>query len=87
MAQLNLSANQPTHLLASQLRKAFSGIVAGNVKASGLRAVQQHGPYQLSGDAHIMRAIDTLLTVFIEQKRMKLGDKPYHPCYQIQALN
>lgn len=87
MAQLNLSSDQPSHLLASQLRKAFSGIVAGNVKASGLRAVQQHGPFQLTGDARIMRAIDQLLSVFIEQKRMKLGEKPYYPCYEIQALN
>ncbi len=87
MAQLNLSANQATHLLASQLRKAFSGIVAGNVKASGLRAVQQHGPFQLKGDARIMHAIDALLNIFIEQKRMQLGDKHYHPCYQIHAID
>lgn len=86
MAQLDLSANQAPHVLASQLRKAFSGIVAGNVKASGLRAVQQYGAFQLRGDADIMLAIDTLLKVFIEQKRMKLGDKPYHPCYQIHAV-
>jgi pyrimidine/purine-5'-nucleotide nucleosidase len=86
MAQLNLSANQAPHILASQLRKAFSGIVAGNVKANGLRSVQQHGPFQLKGDARIMQAIDQLLSIFIEQKRMKLGNKPYHPCYQINAI-
>jgi predicted Rossmann-fold nucleotide-binding protein len=85
MSQLNLSSNQPAHQLASQLRKAFSGIVAGNVKAKGILAVQQQGPFQLQGDAHIMQAIDQLLTVFIEQKRMKLGSKPYQPCYRIES--
>lgn len=85
MSSLVLSKDQPSYLLASQLRKAFSGIVAGNVKANGIKAVQQHGPFQLKGDAQVMQAIDRLLQVFVEQKRMKLGDKPYNPCYVIQS--
>jgi hypothetical protein len=37
MASLDLHRNQPPQLLAANLRRAFSGIVAGNVKegASG----------------------------------------------------
>lgn len=86
MAQLNLSSNQPAHLLASQLRKAFSGIVSGNVKASGISRVKQFGSFKLQGDKVIMKAMDELLTVFVEQKRMKLGDNPYHPCYEISSI-
>ncbi|MCL4132438.1 UNVERIFIED_CONTAM: hypothetical protein GTU68_063664 [Idotea baltica] len=84
MAQLNLSRNQPVAELASDLRRAFSGIVAGNVKPVGIRAIKQDGPYQLNGEAEIMQALDKLLASFVEQKRMKIsGD--YIPCYELSA--
>ena len=83
MAALNLYKEQPIHLLASQLRKAFSGIVAGNVKADGIREIQNHGPFEIHGDKEIMQAMDSLLQTFVEQKRMKLDTSEYHPCYKI----
>ncbi len=84
MAKLNLSTNQAAHELAANLRKAFSGIVAGNIKEQGIEAVKQYGPYQLSGDKEIMSEMDNLLKNFIQQGRMKLEQKDYKPCYQIQ---
>ena len=83
MRSLNLSKNQPVHELAAQLRCAFSGIVAGNVKASGLKAIAEHGPYELYGDPEIMQALDDLLDFLVEQKRMKLDAEQYVPCYRI----
>lgn len=83
MAKLNLHKNQPIHQLASQLRKAFSGIVAGNVKADGILEIQRHGPFELRGDPEIMTAMDDLLQSFVEQKRMKLDASTYNPCYKI----
>ncbi len=83
MAQLNLHKNQAPHLLASQLRKAFSGIVAGNVKADGILEIQKHGPFELHGDPEIMAAMDGLLQSFVEQKRMKIDASTYNPCYKI----
>ena len=83
MAKLSLHKDQPVHVLASQLRKAFSGIVAGNVKADGIREIQQHGPFDLHGDKEIMNAMDTLLKSFVTQKRMKLDTSEYDPCYKI----
>jgi len=83
MAKLSLHKDQPVHVLASQLRKAFSGIVAGNVKADGIREIQQHGPFDLQGDKEIMNAMDTLLKSFVAQKRMKLDTSEYDPCYKI----
>ena len=83
MAALNLSKDQPAHELAANLRRAFSGIVAGNVKAPGVQAVKEKGPFQLTGDADLMAEMDQLLQSFVEQGRMKL-DGEYTPCYQIK---
>lgn len=84
MASLNLHPEQPLHLLAANLRKAFSGIVAGNVKEKGIAEVKKHGPYQLDGNPGIMDELDALLKAFVEQKRMKLDYKGYVPCYQLR---
>jgi len=82
MASLNLQKNQDPASLAANLRKAFSGIVAGNIKPQGIEAIKQHGPYILDGDPELMASLDVLLKSFVEQNRMKLsGD--YTPCYQL----
>lgn len=84
MANLELSKSLDTHILAANLRRAFSGIVAGNVKDEGIRAIEQHGLFELSGDPEIMEKMDSLLESFIKQDRMKLpSDVPYKPCYKI----
>jgi len=84
MAALRLDPAMPSHQLAAQLRAAFSGIVAGNVKAFGIDQVARHGPYQIRGDRTIMVAIDKLLRIFVAQHRMKLGrGEDYRPCYQV----
>ena len=85
MASLALHKNQPAHQLASELRKAFSGIVAGNIKEFGVAAVEAHGPYQINGDAEIMDMMDALLGSFVQQGRMKLGGAVYQPCYELCA--
>ncbi|HET8940888.1 MAG TPA: nucleotide 5'-monophosphate nucleosidase PpnN [Rudaea sp.] len=85
MAALNLQRNQPRHLLAADLRRAFSGIVAGNVKEEGLRAIAAHGPFEIDGDPDIMRALDKLLASFVAQQRMKLPGKTYVPCYRVKT--
>ena len=41
-------------MLAANLRRAFSGIVAGNVKEQGVQAIEAHGPYELHGDKEVM---------------------------------
>ncbi len=85
MAALNLDPSLPKHLLASQIRSAFSGIVAGNVKSFGIKEVAKHGPYLLKGDPSIMQAIDNILNIFVKQQRMKLGqgEGDYQPCYKL----
>jgi pyrimidine/purine-5'-nucleotide nucleosidase len=84
MASLNLTRNQPVHELAANLRRAFSGIVAGNVKAHGIQLIEEHGPYELRGEKGIMDPLDRLLQAFVEQHRMKLpGGSAYVPCYRV----
>ena len=84
MASLNLHRDQPQHQFAADLRRAFSGIVAGNVKIDGLRAIEEHGPFLIRGDDAIMQALDELLASFVAQQRMKLpGGAKYIPCYRV----
>ncbi len=82
MAGLNLQRDQPPHLLAADLRRAFSGIVAGNVKEEGMREIERHGPFTIDGDREIMRALDALLNAFVDQRRMKINGT-YRPCYRV----
>jgi predicted Rossmann-fold nucleotide-binding protein len=82
MSELDLSTGQNGYEMAANLRRAFSGIVAGNVKEDGIKAVEKHGPFIIHGDRNIVSAMDNLLISFADQNRMKLqGD--YSPCYQL----
>jgi predicted Rossmann-fold nucleotide-binding protein len=83
MAALHLHRDQPKHLLAANLRRAFSGIVAGNVKPETIVSVRQNGPFEINGESEIMQALDDLLASFIKQNRMKLPGKTYSPCYRV----
>ncbi len=84
MAALQLTHAVPPHDLAANLRRAFSGIVAGNVKAKGIQLIEERGPYEIHGDPDIMRPLDRLLQAFVEQHRMKLpGGAAYEPCYRV----
>jgi predicted Rossmann-fold nucleotide-binding protein len=83
MAQLDLHLDQPKHQLAANLRRAFSGIVAGNVKNDTIRAIEQRGPFEIHGDAAVLKPLDALLRAFVAQQRMKLPGKAYVPCYRV----
>lgn len=86
MANLDLHLNQKPEVLAANLRRAFSGIVAGNVKAEGIREIERHGPFTIDGDRELMKKMDLLLKDFVAQHRMKLpGGSAYEPCYKIAA--
>jgi hypothetical protein len=84
MAALDLHHGRKPHELAADLRRAFSGIVAGNVKEEGMQRVEEFGPYQIHGDRDMMQALDALLRAFVEQRRMKIAGQ-YKPCYEIVA--
>lgn len=85
MAQLNLDSKLPADVLAGNLRKAFSGIVAGNVKSQGVEQIRAKGPFQIKGEPEIMGQVESLLASFVEQKRMKIDYSNYTPCWEIVA--
>ncbi|HSY05524.1 MAG TPA: nucleotide 5'-monophosphate nucleosidase PpnN [Steroidobacteraceae bacterium] len=85
MRSLDLGRAQPPHQLAANLRRAFSGIVTGNVKEYGIQAIEREGPYELAGDPAIMRLLDELLAEFVAQRRMRLPGSAYRPVYRLVA--
>jgi pyrimidine/purine-5'-nucleotide nucleosidase len=83
MAALDLHRSREKSALVSDLRKAFSGIVAGNVKEDGVRAVAAKGPYKLDGEPELITSLSTLLNSFMAQGRMKLDSENYTPCFEL----
>jgi predicted Rossmann-fold nucleotide-binding protein len=83
VAGLDLSADLPPHELAVNLRRAFSAIVTGNVKAEGIALIAEQGPFQLRSDPALLDALDHLLQAFVVQGRMKLARDDYEPCYRV----
>ena len=82
VAGLALGFDQPVHERAANLRRMFSAIVSGNVREQGMRAIAEHGPFEVRSDPDLMRSLDALLAAFVAQRRMKLsGD--YRPCYRL----
>ena len=55
---------------AANLRRAFSGIVTGNVKEQGIRRSRQQGPFEIRADEQIAKPLDELLRAFVAQRRM-----------------
>jgi pyrimidine/purine-5'-nucleotide nucleosidase len=85
MRALDLRRTQPAHELAANLRRAFSGIVTGNVKEWGIQAIERFGPYELAGDREIVQLLDELLAAFVAQRRMRLPGSAYRPVYRLVA--
>ena len=85
MRSLALNAEQPVHVLAANLRRLFSGIVAGNVKEYGIRAIERFGPFEVHGDGVMVAALDKLLSAFVAERRMQITGGQYRPCYRLVA--
>jgi len=83
VAALDLGRDQPSYQLAANLRSTFSAIVSGNVKEDGIKAVEENGNFQISGDPELMVAMDELLNSFVSDGRMKLPGSTYIPCYEL----
>ncbi|HMB60325.1 MAG TPA: pyrimidine/purine nucleotide monophosphate nucleosidase domain-containing protein, partial [Xanthomonadales bacterium] len=84
MRSVQIDRTLPLHEMAANLRRVFSGIVAGNVKPEGLEAIRKHGHFEIFGDQEIMQSLDALLSDFVRDNRMKLpGGNKYKPCYRV----
>jgi predicted Rossmann-fold nucleotide-binding protein len=84
MSELEISESLPKHVLAANLRRAFSGIVSGNVREDTASLIEKDGPFEITASAKIMSLLDDLLQAFVEQKRMKISGDDYAPCYRVR---
>lgn len=84
MRELNINMGLPAHELAANLRRAFSGIVSGNVREDTAELIEQKGPFEINGSSEIMGLLDDLLAGFVAQRRMKISGGAYDPCYVIK---
>jgi predicted Rossmann-fold nucleotide-binding protein len=85
MSGLDLDEDLPPHILAANLRRAFSGIVSGNVREDTAALIDAQGPFEIKGSAQIMSLMDKLLSAFVAQKRMKISGGDYAPCYRVSG--
>jgi len=83
MRALEIREDLPRHVLAANLRRAFSGIVSGNVREDTAAIIEREGPFEINGSTQIMALLDNLLAAFVEQKRMKISGNDYEPCYRV----
>ncbi len=83
MSALEIREKLPKHILAANLRRAFSGIVSGNVREDTAAAIEKYGPFQINGSKKIMHLLDDLLSAFVSQQRMKISGDDYSPCYRV----
>ena len=84
MRDLVINEGLPTHKLAANLRRAFSGIVSGNVREDTAEIIERKGPFEINGSERIMGLMDELLSGFVAQHRMKISRGDYEPCYVIK---
>ena len=84
MSELQINEDLPKHILAANLRRAFSGIVSGNVREDTASLIEKNGPFEITASTKIMNLLDDLLRAFVEQKRMKISGNDYAPCYRVR---
>ena len=84
MRKLHIDDDMPRHELAANLRRAFSGIVSGNVREDTAELIEQNGPFEIDGSRRIMGLLDEMLAAFVAQQRMKISGGDYDPCYVIK---
>src|SRR5210317_347071 len=84
MRDLDINEGLPPHKLAANLRRAFSGIVSGNVREDTAEIIEQKGPFEINGSRRIMGLMDELLSGFVAQHLMKISRVDYDPCYVIK---
>ena len=87
MLALNFNHDQEKFSLAANIRNALSGIVAGNVKDEGIKAVERLGPLKIKGERKILQPLSSLLESFSNMHRMKISSSDYQPCYEIELLD
>jgi hypothetical protein len=84
MRGLDISEGLPSHVLAANLRRVFSGIVSGNVREDTAELIERDGPFEINGSRRMMELLDKMLAGFVAEGRMKISTGAYRPCYVIK---
>ena len=84
MRSLDISEGLPSHILAANLRRVFSGIVSGNVREDTAELIERDGPFEINGSRRMMELLDKMLAGFVAEGRMKISTGAYRPCYVIK---
>ena len=82
MRGLNLNLGQPPHELAAALRCVFSAIVTGNIKETGVKLVEENGPFPIAGPIESIEPLKALLCEFVAERRMTIRED-YAPPYTL----
>jgi len=85
MRALKILEDSPRYELAANLRRAFSGIVSGNVREDTIAMIEKDGPFEIRAHGKYLELLDSLLASFVAQGRMKLARESYEPCYRVIA--
>ncbi len=83
MRALQIFEDSPRHELAANLRRAFSGIVSGNVREDTMAMIDKAGPFEIPAHGKYLELLDGLLASFVDQGRMKIARETYEPCYRV----
>ena len=75
--------NRATLGLWGNKKRAVRTELSGNIREEGIRAIEEHGPFEIRGEKAILAQLDGLLRAFVEQHRMKLPGRMYEPCYRV----
>jgi predicted Rossmann-fold nucleotide-binding protein len=75
VAAIKLSPDMDPHTLTVNIRRVFSAIVGGNVRPEGIRAIEEYGPFLISGDRVILEELQCLLQGFADQNRARLSQE------------
>ena len=85
-ARTRAHRDQPVHRLAADLRRAFSGIVTGNVKEYGISAIERARAVRTRRRSCASWLCSmSCLSAFVAAGRMKLPGTLYRPCYRLVA--
>lgn len=85
MSALQLDRNTSQKVLASELRRLFSGIVSGNLKPKTKDLIRKNGPFEIHAYPNLAEAIDQLLERLISENRMTI-DGQYERCYKLLPI-
>ena len=74
------------HILAANFRRFFSAIATGHVKREGIEAVKKE-KFVIQAEKRFHKLIMSLMDKLTEEKRIRLNNGVYEPCFRLIESN